>query len=152
MIAVLLSPVAFSPAPSSQGPCDIYATGGTPCVAAHSMVRALYGSYAGPLYLVQRASDLATAPINAQAAGGYANASAQDIFCAKTDCTVTRIFDQSSRGNHLNRAPWGGASKSARKLELNRPVQMVSKRDDEATALVASSAALTRAWLSHLSL
>jgi non-reducing end alpha-L-arabinofuranosidase len=25
------------------GPCDIYASGGTPCVAAHSTVRALFG-------------------------------------------------------------------------------------------------------------
>jgi hypothetical protein len=31
------------------GPCDIYAKGGTPCVAAHSMTRALFDSYAGPL-------------------------------------------------------------------------------------------------------
>ncbi|WP_248963865.1 arabinofuranosidase catalytic domain-containing protein [Sphaerisporangium perillae] len=31
-------------------PCDIYAAGGTPCVAAHSTTRALYGTYNGPLY------------------------------------------------------------------------------------------------------
>ena len=29
--------------------CDIFATGGTPCVAAHSLTRALYASYDGPL-------------------------------------------------------------------------------------------------------
>ena len=33
-------------------PCDIFAAGGTPCVAAHSTVRALYGDYEGPLYEV----------------------------------------------------------------------------------------------------
>ena len=42
--------------PRPQGPCDIYAAGGTPCVAAYSTVRALYVSYDGPLYQVQRAS------------------------------------------------------------------------------------------------
>eukprot|EP01047_Picozoa_sp_COSAG01_P137750 COSAG01_NODE_68311_length_264_cov_0.939394_1_plen_71_part_10 len=35
---------------SSSRPCDIYAAGGTPCVAAHSTVRALYASYTGMLY------------------------------------------------------------------------------------------------------
>ena len=35
-----------------EGPCDIYATGGSPCVAAHSSTRALYASYKGPLYQV----------------------------------------------------------------------------------------------------
>ena len=36
-------------------PCDIYAAGNTPCVAAHSTVRALFGSYSGNLYQVKRA-------------------------------------------------------------------------------------------------
>src|SRR6476620_8946470 len=40
-----------------QGPCDIYAAAGTPCVAAHSTTRALYASYNGPLYQVRRLSD-----------------------------------------------------------------------------------------------
>ena len=29
---------------ATQGPCDIYAAGGTACVAAHSTVRALYSA------------------------------------------------------------------------------------------------------------
>ena len=33
-----------------DGPCDILAAAGTPCVAAHSVVRALYAGYTGPLY------------------------------------------------------------------------------------------------------
>lgn len=49
-------------------PCDIYATAGTPCVAAHSLVRALYTSYSGSLYQVKRASDSATADIGLLAA------------------------------------------------------------------------------------
>jgi hypothetical protein len=43
--------------PRPQGPCDIYAAAGTPCVAAHSTTRALYASYDGPLYQVMRLSD-----------------------------------------------------------------------------------------------
>ena len=34
------------------GPCDLYAAGGQPCVAAHSTTRALYSAYTGPLYQV----------------------------------------------------------------------------------------------------
>ncbi|NMD02038.1 MAG: alpha-L-arabinofuranosidase, partial [Bacteroidales bacterium] len=30
--------------PRPEGPCDIYAAGGSPCVAAHSSTRALYAS------------------------------------------------------------------------------------------------------------
>src|SRR2546429_3190565 len=37
-----------------QGPCDIYAAAGDPCVAAHSTTRALYATYDGPLYQVLR--------------------------------------------------------------------------------------------------
>ena len=39
-----------------EGPCDIFdaAPEHTPCVAAHSTVRALYAQYAGPLYKVSR--------------------------------------------------------------------------------------------------
>lgn len=114
MLYSLLSGLAFSPR-AAEGPCDIYAAGGTPCVAAHSMVRALYGGYAGPLYLVQRASDLATTAVPTKSPGGYADSATQDRFCAGTSCVVTRIFDQSVRGNHLNRAPWGGASRHAEK-------------------------------------
>ena len=40
-----------------EGPCDVYAEGGTPCAAAHSSTRALYADYDGPLYQVMRQSD-----------------------------------------------------------------------------------------------
>ena len=42
---------------SSAAPCDIYASGGTPCVAAHSTTRALFDAYNGPLYQVRRSTD-----------------------------------------------------------------------------------------------
>src|SRR5581483_2475849 len=95
---------------AAQGPCDIYAAGGTPCVAAHSTTRALYGSFNGSLYQVRRASDNATKDIGVVSAGGYADAAAQDSFCANTTCVITVIYDQSGRGNSLTQAPAGGAA------------------------------------------
>ncbi|MEY9857066.1 hypothetical protein ABH935_002674 [Catenulispora sp. GAS73] len=93
---------------ASQGPCDIYAAGGTPCVAAHSTTRALYAAYNGPLYQVRRSSDNATADVGLLSAGGVANASTQDSFCAGASCVITVIYDQSGRGNNLTPAPAGG--------------------------------------------
>ena len=90
------------------GPCDIYATGGTPCVAAHSTVRALYGNYTGHLYQVTRASDKTTKDVGVLTTGGVADAAAQDTFCAGTTCTISIIYDQSPKGNHLKSAPAGG--------------------------------------------
>jgi hypothetical protein len=82
-------------------PCDIYGAAGTPCVGAHSTVRALYSAYNGPLYQVKRASDGATSNVGPLVAGGYANAAAQDSFCANTSCTITVIYDQSPEHNDL---------------------------------------------------
>ena len=89
------------------GPCDIYQAGNTPCVAAHSTVRALYGSYSGSLYQVRRA-DNTTKDIAVLAAGGVANSATQDAFCNGTTCTISIIYDQSGKGNHLTRSPGGG--------------------------------------------
>src|SRR3954469_24815376 len=91
-------------------PCDIYASGGTPCVAAHSTTRALFASYNGPLYQVRRSSDNATRDIGVLSAGGIANAATQDSFCSGTSCVITIIYDQSGRGNNLTQAPGGGAA------------------------------------------
>ncbi|KAK6840197.1 hypothetical protein PG987_006063 [Apiospora arundinis] len=96
------------PGSIAAGPCDIYASGGTPCVAAHSTTRALYSAFSGALYQVKRASDGATTNISPLAAGGVANAGAQDTFCAGTTCLITTLYDQSGRGNHLTQAPPGG--------------------------------------------
>jgi hypothetical protein len=94
----------------AAGPCDLYASGGTPCVAAHSTTRALYSAYNGPLYQVKRGSDGTTASIGPLSAGGVANAATQDSFCASTTCLITIIYDQSGRGNHLTQAPKGAFS------------------------------------------
>ena len=98
------------PAAAASLPCDIYASGSTPCVAAHSTTRALYASYNGPLYQVKRSSDGATTNISTLSAGGYANAAAQDSFCAGTTCVISEIYDQSGHGNNLTQAPAGGAA------------------------------------------
>jgi len=106
------------PPPRPKGPCDIYATAGDPCVAAHSTTRALYASYNGPLYQVLRQSDGKTLDIGVVQpeaspvpdAGGYANSAAQDKFCANTYCWITTIYDQSYKHNDLTQAPRGGFS------------------------------------------
>src|SRR5262245_8315662 len=90
------------------GPCDIYASGGTPCVAAHSTTRALFNNFSGALYQVRRNSDGATTNISPLSAGGVANSATQDSFCASSTCVISTIFDQTGRGNHLTQAPPGG--------------------------------------------
>jgi hypothetical protein len=110
--ALTASTLATVPGPAqaaTSGPCDIYAAAGTPCVAAHSTVRALYAAYDGPLYQVKRASDGSTTNIAPLTAGGYANAATQTSFCAGTSCTITEIYDQSGHGNNLTIGPAGGA-------------------------------------------
>jgi len=98
-----------------QGPCDIYGSAGTPCVAAHSTTRALYASYNNRLYQVKRQSDGKVMDIGIVQSvaspvpdvGGYADAARQDAFCANTICVINLIYDQSGKGNHLYQAPPG---------------------------------------------
>ena len=84
-------------------------------MAAHSTTRALYASYNGPLYQIMRQSDGKTLDIgvvrpSATDAGGYADAAAQDVFCANTYCWITTLYDQSGHGNNLVQPPHGGFS------------------------------------------
>ncbi|HUR07568.1 MAG TPA: arabinofuranosidase catalytic domain-containing protein [Nonomuraea sp.] len=110
LLAAGLVGASGTPAQAATGPCDIYASGGTPCVAAHSTTRALYAAYNGPLYQVRRSSDNTTRDIGLLSAGGYADAAAQDSFCSGTTCLITIIYDQSGRNNRLTQAPPGGFS------------------------------------------
>jgi hypothetical protein len=118
--ALFLVGFTFGTAPTSQattqavtqGPCDIYAAAGTPCVAAHSTTRALYATYDGSLYQVQRASDSTYLNIGVLSAGGVADAAAQDAFCAETTCIITEIYDQSGHGNNLTIEGAGGNGKA----------------------------------------
>jgi non-reducing end alpha-L-arabinofuranosidase len=110
-----------------EGPCDIYAAVGCPCVAAHSTTRALYASYNGPLYQVVRQSDGETLDIGVVQpsdgdAGGYADAAAQDAFCADTYCWIATVYDQSGHRNDLTQAPRGGFSGPAMGGFNNAPV------------------------------
>src|SRR4051794_39690179 len=96
--AALIAGPALSAPPRPKGPCDIYTAAGQPCAAAHSTTRALYASYNGPLYQVLRQSDGRTLDIGVVPpsdspvpdAGGYANAAAQDTFCAQTYCWISK--------------------------------------------------------------
>jgi hypothetical protein len=88
----------------SEGPCDIYAAANTPCVAAHSTVRALYGAYDGPLYQVRKAGG-GTQDIPVDGPGGFVKISEQDSFCSGTTCTISVIYDQSPNKNNLVKSP-----------------------------------------------
>lgn len=85
---------------TGTGPCDIYAAANTPCVAAHSVVRALYGGYDKPLYQVRR-SDNTTKDILPLTPGGIADTGPEDTFCAGSTCVLTVVYDQSGKGNDL---------------------------------------------------
>jgi hypothetical protein len=106
MLAVSNMPLALAAKPLL--PCDVFAAAGTRCVAAHSMVRALLSTYSGKLYQIQRASDSKTLDIKPLTKGGYANAAAQDKFCAGTTCTITVIYDQTKNHNDLTVAGQSG--------------------------------------------
>jgi len=108
--AVAISPVDVASAQTvTPRPCDLYSST-TPCVAAFSTTRALYSAYTGPLYQVTRQSDKARTNIGLLA-DGYANAAAQDTFCAGTSCAITKLYDQSPNHNDLTPAPPGGAAR-----------------------------------------
>ena len=116
LVAQQVSTTSGVPPHRPEGPCDIYAAAGNPCVAAHSTTRALYATYSGPLYQVLRQSDGKTLDIGVVAPsaspvadpGGYADAAAQDRFCAGTYCWISIIYDQSPKHNDLTQAPRGG--------------------------------------------
>jgi len=97
----LLFALAFVAASAAEGPCDITTKAGNPCVAAHSTVRALYAAYNGPLYKVTRGSDGKSTNIGVLTPGGFANIATHDEFCAKLDCVISIVYDQSPEGNHL---------------------------------------------------
>jgi hypothetical protein len=58
---------------------------------------------------------MTTKDIAVVAAGGVADSAAQDAFCAGTTCTISVIYDQSGKGNHLTPGPGGGAVSTADK-------------------------------------
>jgi len=91
-------------APAITKPCDIYQASNTPCVAAHSTVRALYGAYSGSLYQVRKA-DGTTKDIPVDGPGGFVDLSVQDAFCSGTTCNISILYDQSPNHNDLTKSP-----------------------------------------------
>src|SRR6202046_5225011 len=69
--------------------CDIYASGGTPCEAAYSTTRALFGAYDGPLYQVQRASDSTFLNVGLESTGGGGDGAPGNSLLAGASCTIT---------------------------------------------------------------
>ena len=108
VLAAALAIPAFSATPARAAtpePCDIYASGGTPCEAAYSTTRALFEAYNGPLYQVQRASDSTFLNVGLESAGGVVNVAPENSFCAGTTCTITELYDQTSNGNNMPISP-----------------------------------------------
>jgi hypothetical protein len=80
-------------------------------------VRALSSTYAGPLYQVRRGAPNPTQ--NTGVGGetqdigllpnGFADAAAQVSFCGDQSCSVSTLYDQSGRGNHITVAKRGRA-------------------------------------------
>ena len=89
---------------AAAAPCDIFAGGGTPCVAAHSTTRALFASYFRPLYRVQRLGDNATVDVKPRVAGGVADVAPQDALCHGAACVIAVIFDQTTNANDISPA------------------------------------------------
>lgn len=99
-LVLCLLTLASALSSAAEGPCDLLVAAGNPCVAAHSTVRALYGTYVGHLYQVAR-PDNSTADIGVLEAGGFADIAAHEKFCAAGDCVIKTIYDQSPQRNHL---------------------------------------------------
>jgi hypothetical protein len=90
----------------------------------------LLSTYTGPLYQVRKGGTRATytgdSPVGTvggttggttqdigTVAGGYADAAAQDSFCGTSTCTVSKLYDQSGKGNDLTEAPAGNYTGTA---------------------------------------
>jgi non-reducing end alpha-L-arabinofuranosidase len=102
ILSILLSGESID---AGKCPCDIFKDGGTPCVAAHSTVRALYESYNGPLYQVRRTSDNATIDVGVLSPGGFVNIGTQDSFLNGKAGTISIIYDQTANHNDLPKSP-----------------------------------------------
>ena len=101
----------------TKPPCDIYEEDGGPCVAAHSTIRRLRSAYDGPLYQIRVGGSKSGTGGSTTDIGflddGFADGAAQVTACPDTEtCTISKIYDQSGKGNDLTVAPAGGAKKT----------------------------------------
>ena len=99
LLFLLLAPAAGL---AGQGVCDIFAQGGTPCVAAHSLTRSLYADFDGALYRVLNQATGKRKDVTTKGPGGVADTAGTEAFCGEAgSCIVDKIYDQSTLGNHL---------------------------------------------------
>jgi non-reducing end alpha-L-arabinofuranosidase len=94
----------LSASSAAEGPCDIYAKAGTPCVAAHGTTRALFAAYNGALYQVRRKSDGQLKDIGVLSPGGVVRIATQDSFLTGTTGTISIIYDQTTNHNDLKKS------------------------------------------------
>jgi hypothetical protein len=92
---------------------------GNKVVSAHSTVRVIVSGYTGPLYQLCKGQAVAgpsSCKGTTQDVGskdGYADVAAHNAYCpTATDCTISKIYDQSGQKNDLEPAPKGGAKGS----------------------------------------
>jgi len=101
-MGLMLGHLAFEHANRAAGslPCDLYASVGTPCVAAHSTVRALFSAYTGTS---TRSGARRITQLRHRRAlcGRLCQRPPHRSFCSGTTCVITIIYDQSGRGNNL---------------------------------------------------
>ena len=101
-VGVLACCLLLGDSSTQQGPCDILQAAGTPCVAGHSTVRALFASYDGPLYTVRHNTTNVSADVYPLQPGGFANVTQHEALCpAEGQCVIDRVVDQTGHGNHL---------------------------------------------------
>jgi non-reducing end alpha-L-arabinofuranosidase len=87
-----------------EGPCDIYAKAGTPCVFATSTTRALYDTFSGPLFQVRDSASNKTKDIYPITRGGVVNKASIDSF-VKGKGSISLLYDQSPQKNNLPPSP-----------------------------------------------
>jgi non-reducing end alpha-L-arabinofuranosidase len=94
---------------AAEGPCDIYEAAGTPCVGAYSTTRYLSSKYSGPIYQVRKTTDKTTKDITGNDPGAE-----QDAFLGSSGAgTISKLYDQSGKGNDLTVAKKGSYSGTA---------------------------------------
>ncbi len=137
---------ASSSTAATMTPCDVLRAGGQPCVAAHSTVRVVYGGYTGPLYQVCNgaftvgpSSCTSGNTLDIGSVGGYANAAAQDTFCAGGSCTISIIYDQSANHNDLKPTASGGGAKSSADNPASATALKTTLNGHEAYGVLISS-------------
>jgi non-reducing end alpha-L-arabinofuranosidase len=97
-------------------PGDIAKAAGTPMVAAHSMTRAMFAAYTGPLFKAQRVSDGQEKDIGT-VAGGLVDTSTLNTFCSGTSCKVATLYDQTENHNDM----WKGDTAANAPMDNNEP-------------------------------